>query len=98
SSFEIAECPVDGIARTLALGYWLAARRASSSGVRRSSRPEMTRTGTSGPGPPVGAGAGVEGHDRHGTAALSAATSVRENGAKSLAGRDSSAAASARGR
>ena len=43
------ECPTPGTASTFAFGYWAAVRRASSSGVRRSARPEITSTGTSGP-------------------------------------------------
>ena len=43
------EWPTPGTASSWASGYCAAVRRASSSGVRRSARPERTSTGTSGP-------------------------------------------------
>src|SRR3954451_2556172 len=86
-SLEIAECPVSGIARTCAFGYCDAVRRASSSGVRRSSRPETTSTGTFGPVWETPAGFGVDGQPAQTAAELNDSTAVGEKGAHALAGR-----------
>ena len=97
-SLEIAEWPVSGMARTWAFGYWAAVRRASSSGVRRSSRPETTSTRTSGPVDGTPAGLGVDGQSRHIAAVLNESTAAGENGAHAEAGRALIAAASAAAR
>ena len=43
------ECPAERTASSFAFGYCASVRRALSSGVRRSWRPEITSTGTFGP-------------------------------------------------
>ena len=75
------ECPTPATGMTVAFGYCAAVRRWSSSGVRRSSRPASTSTGTSGPGCPAALGGrGVGGQDSHSAAGTSAAIAVTGNG------------------
>src|SRR4051794_14890276 len=95
SSLDSTECPVSGTASTRAPGYCAAVRRASSSGVRRSSRPASTSTGTAGPADRTFSVPGVDGHAVHTLATLSDSTDAGENGPHEAFGRDATSAASA---
>src|SRR3954467_9844393 len=95
SSEDRTECPVSGTASTCAFGYCAAVRRASSSGVRRSSRPASTSTGTSGPADGTFSVAGVDGQAVQTVATLSERIDVGENGPHEAFGRRATSAARA---
>jgi hypothetical protein len=80
-SLVSTEWPTSGTERSCACGNWAAVRRASSVGVRRSSRPDRTSTGTSGPALATPSGFGVGGHAVHSSAAEPASTVAGRNGA-----------------
>ena len=86
-SLRSTECPTPGTASSRAFGYCAAVRRASSSGVRRSSRPDRIRTGTFGPAYATGSGRGVGGQVVQSCGNESSSSVRALNGAKPLRAR-----------